>query len=86
MLRALYDPDDLIYLFRYEPGEDFEFRELVFKHYTCDVNAQQLSALVDMPSATFNRKFKKAFGMPVGEWLNTKRKLYVLMDLKTTYC
>lgn len=48
LMRALYNPCNLIYLFRYEPGEDFEFRELVFKHYSCEVNAQQLSALVDM--------------------------------------
>lgn len=84
MLRKLFHRDDLIYMFRYKPGEDFEFRELVFRHYRCDVNAQQLAALTGVPIATFNRKFKKAFGMSVMHWLNTKRKISILMDLKTT--
>lgn len=84
MIRSIYQKDDLIYMFRFEPGEDFEFRELLFEHYTCEVNAQELATLMDMPFATFNRKFKKAFGMPVGEWLTLKKKANVLMDLKTT--
>ena len=84
MLRKLFHRDDLIYMFRYKPGEDFEFRELVFHHYRCDVNAQELAALTGVPIATFNRKFKKAFGMSVMHWLNTKRKISILMDLKTT--
>ena len=84
MLRRLYHNDDLIYMFRYKPGEDFEFRELVFRHFSCDMNAQQLAALTQIPVATFNRKFKKAFGMPVMKWINTKRKLCILIDLKTT--
>lgn len=84
MLRKLFHRDDLIYMFRYKPGEDFEFRELVFRHYRGDVNAQQLAALTGVPIATFNRKFKKAFGMSVMHWLNTKRKISILMDLKTT--
>lgn len=37
-----------------------------------------------MSTATFNRKFKKAFGLPVGKWINAKRKINVLIDLKTT--
>lgn len=84
MLRRLFHRDDLIYMFRYKPGEDFEFRELVFRHYSCGVNAQQLAALTGVPIATFNRKFKKAFGMSVMHWLNTRRKISILMDLKTT--
>ena len=84
MLRKLFHRDDLIYMLRYEPGEDFEFRELVFHHYRCDVNAQELAALTDIPIATFNRKFKKAFGMSAKHWLNKKRTISVLIDLKTT--
>ena len=72
-------------LFRSVQSDDFDFREEIFKHYTCEVNAQELCALMGMSTATFNRKFKKAFGLPVGEWLNSKRKVNVLMDLKTTY-
>lgn len=84
MLSNLFRRDDLIYMFRYKPGEDFEFSELVFRHYSCGVNAQELAALTDIPIATFNRKFKKAFGMSVMHWLNARRKISILMDLKTT--
>lgn len=84
MLSKLFHRDDLIYMFRYKPGEDFKFRELVFRHYSCGVNAQELAALTGVPIATFNRKFKKAFGMSVMHWLNTRRKISILMDLKTT--
>lgn len=84
MLSKLFRRDDLIYMFRYKPGEDFEFSELVFRHYNCGVNAQELAALTGVPIATFNRKFKKAFGMSVLHWLNTRREISILMDLTTT--
>lgn len=84
MLSKLFRRDDLIYMFRYKPGEDFEFSELVFRHYNCGVNAQELATLTGVPIATFNRKFKKTFGMSVLHWLNTRREISILMDLTTT--
>ncbi len=84
MLSKLFHRDDLIYMFRYKTSEDFEFRELVFRHYNCGVNAQELAALIGVPIATFNRKFKKTFGMSVLHWLNTRREISILMDLTTT--
>lgn len=84
MLSKLFRRDDLIYMFRYKPGEDFEFSELVFRHYNCGVNAQELATLTGVPIATFNRKFKKAFGMSVLHWLNTRREISILRDLTTT--
>lgn len=84
MLSKLFRRDDLIYMFRYKPGKDFEFSELVFRHYNCGVNAQELATLTGVPIATFNRKFKKAFGMSVLHWLNTRREISILMDLTTT--
>lgn len=84
MLSKLFRRDDLIYMFRYKPGEDFEFSKLVFRHYNCGVNAQELATLTGVPIATFNRKFKKAFGMSVLHWLNTRREISILMDLTTT--
>lgn len=84
MLSKLFRRDYLIYMFRYKPGKDFEFSELVFRHYNCGVNAQELATLTSVPIATFNRKFKKAFGMSVLHWLNTRREISILMDLTTT--
>lgn len=84
LIRTLYNKEDLFYMFRSVQSDDFGFREDIFKYYTCDVNAQQLCALMGMSTATFNRKFKKAFGLPVGKWINAKRKINVLIDLKTT--
>lgn len=84
LIRTLYNKEDLFYMFRSVQSDDFDFREDIFKYYTYDVNAQQLCALMGMSTATFNRKFKKAFGLPVGKWINAKRKINVLIDLKTT--
>ena len=84
LLRTLYNKEELFYMSRWVQSDDFDFREEVFRYYTCELNAQELCSLMNMSTATFNRKFKKAFGMPVGEWLNNKRKVNVLMDLKTT--
>lgn len=84
LMRTLYNKEDLFCMFRSVQSDDFDFREDIFKYYTCDVNAQQLCELMGMSAATFNRKFKKAFGLPVGKWLNAKRKIKVLIDLKTT--
>lgn len=84
LICSLYNKDSLFYMFRWVQSDDFYFREEVFKHLSYNINAQELCALMGMSTATFNRKFKKAFGLPVGEWLNNKRKVNVLMDLKTT--
>ncbi len=84
LIRTLYNKEDLFYMFRSVQSDDFDFREDIFKYYTYDVNAQQLCALTGMSTATFNRKFKKAFGLPAGKWINAKRKINVLIDLKTT--
>lgn len=84
MLRTLYNKEQLFYMFRWVRSDDFDFREKVFQLYACDINAQELCAQMEMSTATFNRHFKRAFGMPCGEWLNSKRQVQVLMDLKTT--
>ena len=84
MLRTLYNKEQLFYMFRWVRSDDFDFREKVFQLYACDINAQELCAQMEMSIATFNRHFKRAFGMPYGEWLNSKRQVQVLMDLKTT--
>lgn len=84
MIRTLYNKEQLFYMFSWVHSDDFDFREKVFQFYTCDINAQELCAKMEMSSATFNRRFKRAFGMPCGEWLNSKRQVQVLMDLKTT--
>ena len=84
MLRTLYNREELFYMFRCVRNDDFDFRDKVLQFYTCDINAQELCAKMEMSSATFNRRFKRAFGMPCGEWLNSKRQVHVLMDLKTT--
>lgn len=84
MLRTLYNKEELFYMFRCVRSDDFGFRDKVLQFYTCDINAQELCAKMEMSSATFNRRFKRAFGMPCGEWLNSKRQVQVLMDLKTT--
>ena len=84
MLRTLYNKEELFYMFRCVRSDDFDFRDKVFQFYTCDINAQELCAKMEMSSATFNRRFKRAFGMSCGEWLNSKLQVQVLMDLKTT--
>lgn len=84
MLRTLYNKEELFYMFRCVRNDDFDFRDKVLHFYTCDINAQELCAQMEMSTATFNRRFKRAFGMPCGEWLNSKRQVQVLMDLKTT--
>lgn len=84
MLRTLYNKEELFYMFRSVRSDDFDFRDKVLHFYTCGINAQELCAKMEMSSATFNRRFKRAFGMPCGEWLNSKRQVQVLMDLKTT--
>ena len=84
MLRTLYNKEELFYMFRCVRNDDFDFRDKVLHFYTCDINAQELCAKMEMSSATFNRRFKRAFGMSCGEWLNSKLQVQVLMDLKTT--
>ena len=84
MLRTLYNKEELFYMFRWVRSDDFDFRDKVFEFCTCGINAQELCAQMKMSTATFNRRFKRAFGMPCGEWLNSKRQVQVLMDLKTT--
>lgn len=43
------------------------------------MNVKELAVMMNISRATFNRKFKRAFELPAGEWLNLKRKSNVLI-------
>lgn len=84
MLRAFYKKEELAYLFKPTLSVDFEFKDQVLRSYTSGHNAQELADLLGLPISTFNRKFKKAFGITSGQWLTLKRKENILKDLLMT--
>lgn len=84
MLRAFYLKEELAFLFKPVLSEDFDFKKSVLAHYTYGANSQQLASLLNLSAATFNRKFKKNFGMSVGQWLISKKKENILRDLLMT--
>lgn len=84
LLRGYYLKEELAFLFHFVQNTESEFKDLVIKNYACDINAEQLISLTGLPAATFNRKFKKAFGMTIGRWLISKRKENILRDLIMT--
>ncbi len=84
MLRAFYQKEELAYLFKPALSVDFDFKDQVLRSYTSGHNAQELADLLGLPISTFNRKFKKAFGITSGQWLTLKRKENILKDLLMT--
>lgn len=84
LMEQLYTPEELYRLLcpllRRAPG----FREIILRNYR-DINRiKDLSKKLNIPSTTFNRKFREAFGMGAKEWLTRKREEHLLRDILLT--
>lgn len=84
MLRGFYSKEELAYLFKPVLSEDFDFKKLILRNYIQGANVQTLIDLSGLSTATFNRKFRNAFGMSAGQWLISKKKENILKDLLMT--
>lgn len=80
-LRAFYSKQDLCRLFLPILNEEGEFRQEVIRAYEDSMNAQELMYKLDLPETTFNRKFRKAFGMSAGQYLIRKKRSKILREI-----
>lgn len=83
-LRAFYSKHDLCRLFMPILNEEGEFKQDVIRVYNDSMNAQELMYSLQLPETTFNRKFRKAFGMSAGQYLLQKKKYKILREILMT--
>lgn len=82
MLRGFYSKIELAELFRPILSEDFDFKQTILQNYTPDMNVNDMIARSGIPSASFNRRFTKAFGTTPRQWLAQKKGKSILCDLR----
>lgn len=81
MLRGFYSKIELAELFRPILSDDFDFKQTILQNYTPEMNVNDMINRSGMPSASFNRKFMKAFGTTPRQWLAQKKERSILCDL-----
>lgn len=82
MLRGFYSKIELAELFRPILSEDFDFKQTILQNYTPDMNVNDMIERSGMASASFNRRFTKAFGTTPRQWLAQKKGKSILCDLR----
>lgn len=83
-LRALYTKEELARLFAPVLAEDGDFKTLVLREFSNVSDAKELMVSLGMPSTTFKRKFRAAFGMSAGQWIILKKKEKLFRDIVMT--
>ena len=73
LLRGYYSKEDLAKLFYPLLNTDLDFRDFVVENYKKAKDVKELSALAHQSLSTFNRHFKKAFGIPAAEWIEKEK-------------
>lgn len=82
MLRGFYSKTELAELFRPILCNDFDFKQTILQNYTPEMNVNDMIDRSGMPSASFNRRFKKTFGTTPRQWLAQKKGRSILCDLR----
>ena len=81
-MRKLYSLEQLQLIFSPIVGTAGNFRSCVFRYYNKVNSLEEFANLANMSTVTFNRKFKKYFGVSTSVWLKERKKEQVLRELK----
>ncbi len=84
ILRTFYSKRDLSRIFLPVLNEEYVFMQEVLRHYEETMNVNELIDLMGISQSTFNRKFKKAFGVSAGQYILARKKEKMMRDLIMT--
>lgn len=81
-MRKFYSLEQLQPIFSPIVGTAGNFRSCVFRYYNKVNSLEEFANLANMSTVTFNRKFKKFFGVSTSAWLKERKKEQVMRELK----
>jgi AraC-like DNA-binding protein len=73
ILRAYYPKEELKTFFNPILNNDLEFSLLVFQHYQKAASVKDLAQVLNYSLSGFEKRFKRAFGISVYQWIQTQR-------------
>ena len=84
LLRHYYAADELARLLAPITGQNLTFKHFVLNHFTEYPSIENFARMAHLNLDTFKRTFRKEFKQPVHRWLNERKKVNILHDLKYT--
>lgn len=84
LLRHYYAADELARLLAPITGQNLTFKHFVLNHFTEYPSIEDFARMAHLNLDTFKRTFRKEFKQPVHRWLNERKKVNILHDLKYT--
>ena len=84
LLRHYYTSSELAKLLAPITGNNVSFKHFVLNHFTEYPSIENFARMAHLNLDTFKRTFRKEFKQPVHRWLNERKKVNILHDLKYT--
>ncbi len=84
LFRGYYSREELAAFFYPILSEDMSFKEFVLSHFRKVENVEKLAELANLSPTTFNRRFKKTFGISFAQWLEKRKAEDILRDIRMT--
>ena len=84
MLRAYYTKDELAHLFYPALSVDLDIKDFALSNYNKVKDVKEFASLAKMSPVTFNRRFKKVFGVSVAQWLEKQKSKDILQEIEQT--
>lgn len=83
-LNEYYSKESLFCFFRPLLGRDLEFKSMVYMNCESCRSVRKLAEASQMTVVTFNRHFKKSFGVSATKWLKERRDDDLLNDIRNS--
>lgn len=84
MLRAYYTKDELVRLFHPALSVDLDIKDFALSNYNKVKDVKEFASLAKMSPVTFNRRFKKVFGVSAAQWLEKQKSKDILQEIEQT--
>lgn len=84
LLRAYYTKKDLLAFFFPLISHDLSFSEFVLKNHHKAKTVQELADMMHYSLSGFQKRFKKAFGVPAYHWMKEERSKSIFYQINST--
>jgi len=81
LLRSYYPEEDLFYFFYPVLSKDIDFSDMVYTHYEKNQNIEELAGALNYSVSGLRKKFKRAFGIPVSQWINIEKSKRIYHEI-----
>lgn len=84
LLRAYYTKEELSSLFYPALSVDLDIKDFALSNYNKVKDVKEFASLAKMSPVTFNRRFKKVFGVSAAQWLEKQKSKDILQEIEQT--